>query len=40
MTTGMGDTDYVRLGMLATSDDICQVFEHPFFKTKNRLPTR
>lgn len=31
MTTGMGDTDYVRLGTLATSDDICSVFKHPFF---------
>ena len=31
MTTGMGDTDYVQLGMLATSNDICQLFEHPFF---------
>lgn len=31
MTTGMGDTDYVQLGMLASSDDICRLFEHPFF---------
>lgn len=31
MTTGMGDTDYVRLGTLATADDVCQVFKHPLF---------
>ena len=30
-TTGYGDTGYVQLGMLATADEICQVFEHPFF---------
>ena len=31
-TTGYGDTGYVQLGMLATTDEICQVFKHPFFK--------
>jgi hypothetical protein len=43
MTTGMGDTDYVRLGTLATSDDICRVFKHPFFaysKTDYQLVDR
>ena len=43
MTTGMGDTDYVRLGTLATSDDICTVFKHPFFaysKTDYQLVDR
>ena len=30
-TTGYGDTGYVQLGMLASAEDICQVFEHPFF---------
>ena len=36
MTTGMGDTDYVQLGMLATSNDICQLFEHPFLTIHRR----
>lgn len=30
-TTGYADTKYVKLGMLATSKEICQVFSHPFF---------
>ena len=30
-TTGYGDTEYVQLGMLATTNEICQVFDHPFF---------
>ena len=30
-TTGYADTKYVKLGMLATSNEICQVFSHPFF---------
>jgi hypothetical protein len=30
-TTGYGDTKYVKLGMLATSNEICEVFSHPFF---------
>lgn len=30
-TTGYYDGTYVQLGMLATSDEICGVFDHPFF---------
>jgi len=30
-TTGYGDTKYAKLGMLATANDICAVFSHPFF---------
>jgi len=30
-TTGYADTNYVKLGMLATTNEICAVFSHPFF---------
>ena len=30
-TTGYADTKYVQLGMLATANEICAVFSHPFF---------
>ena len=30
-TTGYGDTKYSKLGMLATSDEICSALSHPFF---------
>jgi len=31
MATGHTDTDFVHLGQLATTDDICRVLDHPFF---------
>ena len=30
-TTEYANTEYVQLGMLATADDICEIFSHPFF---------
>ena len=34
-TSGYADTGFVQLGMIATADEICQVFEHPFFTYKS-----